>query len=69
MASGDRLFHLKVKVKATGGEAEAAVVALAPRTVAVKINPGVEWDSEALRHLSLTLDVVARTLALRSSGK
>jgi hypothetical protein len=68
MAGDDMLFHLKVKVIATGGEAEAAVEALTPRTVLIRIDPNTQWDSEALRHLSVALEIVSKTLPLKSAG-
>ena len=61
------MFHLKLRVSETGEEAAAEVVALTPQTVSVRIDPDMAWDSDALHHLSVALDVVATTLPINRS--
>jgi hypothetical protein len=65
--AGDVVFHIKLRVAETGGDAEAEVVALTPQTVSVRIDPDTAWDSDALHHLSVALDVVATTLPINRS--
>lgn len=62
MTGKDVVCHIKLRVHETGGEAEAEVVAVAPNTVVVKIDPNTLWDSDALHRLSVALDVVAKSL-------
>lgn len=62
MTGKDVVCHIKLRVHETGGEAEAEVVAVAPNTVVVKIDPTTLWDSDALHRLSVALDVVAKSL-------
>jgi hypothetical protein len=66
--AGEVVFHIKLRVTETGGEAEAEVVALTPQTVSVRIDPNTPWDSNALHHLSVALDVVATTLPFKRSN-
>jgi len=65
MASDDVLFQIKLTVNQTGGEAEAEIVAVTPQTVLVRIDPNTPWDSEALHHLGVALEVVAKTLPVK----
>jgi hypothetical protein len=67
MTGKDVVCHIKLRVNETGGEAEAEVVAITPRTVVVKIDPTTPWDADALQRLSVALDVVAKTLPFKPS--
>jgi hypothetical protein len=58
-------MHLKFNVK--GIQVEAEVLALTPDTVLLRIDPKAPWDANALRCLSAVLEMLAKTLPLRSS--
>jgi hypothetical protein len=65
MAGKDVVCHLRLKVKETEGEAEVQVVAVTPETVSVTIDPNTRWGSDALHHLSVALDVLAKTMPFK----